>query len=114
LDPVRHHRAGNHARESAPGASRRVELPPALQQGEQDVLPQVVTIRAMQMQAPRALRGLSGGGEQCHTQPAGRPWGGFGNKDVALRLGARYRAGGWYAPSGVDLAEFQQRGWLCE
>lgn len=36
----------------------------------------------------------------------------FGNKDVALRLGARYRAGGWYAPAGVDLAGFRERGWL--
>ena len=36
----------------------------------------------------------------------------FGNKEVALRLGARYRAGGWYAPPGVDLARFRERGWL--
>jgi DNA topoisomerase-3 len=36
----------------------------------------------------------------------------FGNKDVALRLGARYRAGGWYAPPGVDLSAFGERGWL--
>jgi DNA topoisomerase-3 len=36
----------------------------------------------------------------------------FGNKAIALNLGARYRAGGWYAPSGVDLAAFGERGWL--
>jgi DNA topoisomerase III len=36
----------------------------------------------------------------------------YGNKDPALRLGARYRAGGWYAPAGVDLAAFGERGWL--
>jgi DNA topoisomerase-3 len=36
----------------------------------------------------------------------------FGNKDVALKLGARYRPGGWYAPPGVDLAAFGERGWL--
>ncbi len=36
----------------------------------------------------------------------------YGNKDAALRLGARYRAGGWYAPAGVDLAAFGERGWL--
>jgi DNA topoisomerase III len=36
----------------------------------------------------------------------------FGNKDIALRLGARYRPGGWYAPPGVDLAAFGERGWL--
>ncbi|WP_250265669.1 type IA DNA topoisomerase [Rhodovastum atsumiense] len=36
----------------------------------------------------------------------------FGNKEIAFRLGARYRAGGWYAPPGVDLAGFRERGWL--
>jgi DNA topoisomerase III len=36
----------------------------------------------------------------------------YGNKDAALKLGARYRAGGWYAPAGVDLNAFGERGWL--
>jgi DNA topoisomerase-3 len=36
----------------------------------------------------------------------------FGNKEAALALGARYRAGGWYAPLGVDLGGFRERGWL--
>ena len=36
----------------------------------------------------------------------------FGNKETALELGARYRAGGWYAPPGVDLTGFRERGWL--
>jgi DNA topoisomerase-3 len=36
----------------------------------------------------------------------------YGNKDVALKLGARYRSGGWYAPPGVDLSAFGERGWL--
>ncbi|MEO6782008.1 MAG: DNA topoisomerase [Bradyrhizobium sp.] len=36
----------------------------------------------------------------------------YGNKDVALKLGARYRSGGWYAPPGIDLAAFGERGWL--
>jgi DNA topoisomerase-3 len=36
----------------------------------------------------------------------------YGNKDIALRLGARYRPGGWYAPPGVDLTAFGERGWL--
>jgi DNA topoisomerase-3 len=36
----------------------------------------------------------------------------YGNKEAALKLGARYRAGGWYAPVGVDLAAFGERGWL--
>ncbi|MGH1484227.1 MAG: DNA topoisomerase [Geminicoccales bacterium] len=36
----------------------------------------------------------------------------YGNKEVAMKLGARYRSGGWYAPPGVDLAAFDERGWL--
>jgi DNA topoisomerase-3 len=36
----------------------------------------------------------------------------YGNKTIALDLGARYRPGGWYAPPGVDLASFGERGWL--
>jgi DNA topoisomerase III len=36
----------------------------------------------------------------------------YGNKDIALRLGARYRSGGWYAPPGIDLGAFGERGWL--
>ena len=36
----------------------------------------------------------------------------YGNKYDALKLGARYRSGGWYAPPGVDLSAFRERGWL--
>jgi DNA topoisomerase III len=36
----------------------------------------------------------------------------YGNKDIAIKLGARYGAGGWYAPPGVDLSAFSERGWL--
>jgi DNA topoisomerase III len=36
----------------------------------------------------------------------------YGNKEVALKPGARYRSGGWYAPPGVDLSAFGERGWL--
>lgn len=36
----------------------------------------------------------------------------YGNKEVAFRLGARYSAGGWYAPPGVDLGPFKDNGWL--
>ena len=36
----------------------------------------------------------------------------YGNKEVALKLGARYAAGGWYAPPGVDLSAFKEKGWL--
>jgi DNA topoisomerase-3 len=36
----------------------------------------------------------------------------YGNKEVALKLGARYGSAGWFAPPGVDLAAFGERGWL--
>jgi DNA topoisomerase-3 len=38
----------------------------------------------------------------------------YGNKDVAMKLGARYGSAGWYAPPGVDLSTFGERGWLTE
>jgi DNA topoisomerase-3 len=36
----------------------------------------------------------------------------YGNKEIALKLGARYGSGGWYAPPGVELSAFGERGWL--
>ncbi|UGY17900.1 DNA topoisomerase [Bradyrhizobium septentrionale] len=36
----------------------------------------------------------------------------YGNKEIALKLGARYGSGGWYAPPGTDLSAFDERGWL--
>jgi DNA topoisomerase III len=36
----------------------------------------------------------------------------YGNKDVAMKLGACYGSAGWYAPPGVDLSAFGKRGWL--
>lgn len=36
----------------------------------------------------------------------------YGNKETALKLGARYGSAGWYAPPGIDLAAFGERGWL--
>jgi DNA topoisomerase III len=36
----------------------------------------------------------------------------YGNKELALKLGARYGPEGWYAPPGVDLSAFGERGWL--
>ena len=36
----------------------------------------------------------------------------FGNKEVALGLGARYRTGGWFAPPGTNLEPFREKGWL--
>ncbi len=36
----------------------------------------------------------------------------FGNKEAAQKLGARYGAGGWYAPPGVALDPFHEHGWV--
>jgi DNA topoisomerase III len=36
----------------------------------------------------------------------------YGNKELALKLGARYGSEGWYAPPGADLSAFGERGWL--
>jgi DNA topoisomerase-3 len=36
----------------------------------------------------------------------------YGNKEIALKLGARYGSTGWYAPPGIDLSTFGERGWL--
>jgi DNA topoisomerase-3 len=36
----------------------------------------------------------------------------YGNKEVAMKLGARYGSAGWYAPAGVETAPFEERGWL--
>ena len=45
--------------------------------------------------------------------PTGRPLRiPYGNKEAAFALGARYASGGWYAPPGVDLSAFRERGWL--
>src|ERR1700693_662281 len=36
----------------------------------------------------------------------------YGNKDVAMNLGARYGSAGWYAPPGGDLSAFGGGGGL--
>ncbi len=36
----------------------------------------------------------------------------FGNKELAMSLGARYRTGGWFAPPGTRLGPFQEKGRL--
>ena len=47
------------------------------------------------------------------NRPAGTPLRiPYGNKEVAMKLGARYGSTGWYAPPGVDLSAFDERGWL--
>ena len=36
----------------------------------------------------------------------------YGNKEMAFSMGARYGPDGWYAPPGVNLDAFRERGWL--
>ena len=54
--------------------------------------------------SPRSARRDAGGNTRLKIP--------YGNKEVALELGARYAAGGWYAPPGVDLSAFREKGWL--
>jgi DNA topoisomerase-3 len=66
--------------------------------------------RATANAAPSSVAHPPASGPQSATEtPLRIP---FGNKAIALDLGARYRSGGWYAPPGVDLAAFGERGWL--
>ena len=77
------------------------------------------TKRTMQARMPRKSqsRNAAGGAVQSGSArtdsetdtPLRIP---YGNKDVALQLGARYAPTGWYAPPGVNLAAFRKRGWL--
>jgi DNA topoisomerase-3 len=74
---------------------------------------------APQSSAPTKIsrkRKAAAAGASMHAQPNPAAWTPlripYGNKDLALKLGARYRSGGWYAPPGVDLAAFGERGWL--
>jgi DNA topoisomerase-3 len=64
----------------------------------------------------RKRKAAAAAGRSMHAQPnaaAGTPLRiPYGNKDVALKLGARYGSTGWYAPPGVDLSAFGERGWL--
>jgi DNA topoisomerase III len=64
----------------------------------------------------RKRKGAAAAGASMSAQPnpaAGTPLRiPYGNKDLALKLGARYGSTGWYAPPGVDLSAFGERGWL--
>jgi len=80
-------------------------------QGERDASPRrrTKTTRPRGPRAGKAVTAVLSAAAATEETPLRIP---FGNKDVALRLGARYRAGAWYAPPGTDLSEFRQRGWL--
>ena len=74
--------------------------------------------RAMQPGTPRQRK--SGRDETDGSSGTPQPAAGsgtplripYGNKELAFGLGARYGTDGWYAPPGVDLAAFRERGWL--
>ena len=57
--------------------------------------------------APMPLRRLPPSSNSAAGTPLRIP---YGNKDVAMKLGARYGSAGWYAPPGVDLSAFGERG----
>ncbi len=57
---------------------------------------------------PRVAPVPAGGGA-AEVTPLRIP---YGNKEVAMQLGARYRDGQWYAPAGVNLDPFRRHGWL--
>src|SRR5262249_58324683 len=67
------------------------------------------THRAKSADAPTGPLPRPEGHDAGETTPLKIP---YGNKEIAFELGARYAAGGWYAPAGVNLAPFRERGWL--
>ena len=94
---------------------------------EQSIFPKTPPGRGCDGWRPCAQRGAAGRktgksqaqwpANQCVPPLARRDVGGntplkipYGNKEVALKLGARYATGGWYAPPGVDLSAFSRKG----
>ncbi|CAN5639475.1 DNA topoisomerase [soil metagenome] len=59
--------------------------------------------------APARKRSVPGKTTSGESTPLKIP---YGNKEIALKLGARYAAGGWYAPPGINLSAFKENGWL--
>jgi DNA topoisomerase-3 len=58
-------------------------------------------------------RPRTGSGAAARPEASGTPLRiPFGNKEAAQKLGARYGASGWYAPPGVALDSFRERGWV--
>ncbi len=102
----------------APGAGRRGRTRPAAEEAGADV-PSGTADDAQDGAAPprRASRRAVPPTRRAPAKPAAGEAGTtlripFGNKEAAMQLGARYGAGGWYAPPGVDLDAFRARGWV--
>ena len=90
---------------SAP--SKRADALPGEQRRKQRR--KVSTVRTSAKRSGKAAEVGVAGATTADETPLRIP---FGNKEAALALGARYRAGGWYAPPGVALSGFRERGWL--
>jgi DNA topoisomerase-3 len=98
-------------KESGVGASRGGPQPPAA--GETDAPPPRRPAKRKAASGGAPARARRSRAIVAEAAPGDTPLNiPFGNKEAALQLGARYRAGGWYAPPGVDLAGFRERGWL--
>jgi len=89
--------------ETKPARSRARRAPPRGKRVK-DSLPGVEASTAPANGRPTNERGA----ERPAATPLKIP---YGNKEIAMKLGARYGAGGWYAPAGVDLSAFRERGW---
>ena len=81
--------------------------------------PKAVTPESTAPKKPSRKRKVHADGASAQPAPAPQKSGGntplripYGNKELAQKLGARYGAGGWYAPPGIDLAAFRAQGWL--
>lgn len=81
--------------------------------------PKAVTPESTAPKKPSRKRKVHADGASAQPAPAPQKSGGntplripYGNKELAQKLGARYGAGGWYAPPGIDLAAFSAQGWL--
>ncbi len=96
--PLRRVRAvSGSSRPAAPGALTPLTKPKAR--------PSRAGRQAGRAEQPDTSRAGSGGDAVALKIP-------FGNKELALRLGARYRSGGWFAAPGTNLEPFREKGWL--
>ena len=96
--PLRRVRAvSGSSRPAAPGALTPLTKPKAR--------PSRAGRQAGRAELPDTSRAGSGGDAIALKIP-------FGNKELALRLGARYRSGGWFAAPGTNLEPFREKGWL--
>jgi DNA topoisomerase-3 len=75
--------------------------------------PSKIPVSSKDLGGGRSIRPVKSAGSDLSNEetPLRIP---FGNKEAAQALGARYRAGGWYAPANLSLTAFRERGWLWQ